>query len=103
MSVLAKFYEEGLELSEPSHSEQNHIGYKIDNTYFGFDQRKPFGKQPGAITLWFTVDDIKKTFKKFQQLGAEIHFGPTKKPWDSTIAVVSDLDGNILGLEQRKE
>ncbi len=104
MEELAEFYQKGLGLGDPSFQKEDHIGYQIGETYFGFDQVDEVkGSPPSSVTLWFTVDDLESTFDKFLKLSAEVHFKPTKKPWGSTIAAVIDLDGNIVGLEQRRK
>jgi predicted enzyme related to lactoylglutathione lyase len=101
---LAEFYQKGLDLENPSFQKENHIGYQIGETYFGFDQVDEIkGSPPSSVTLWFTVDDLKSTLDRFIKHGANVHMNPTKKPWGATIASVVDIDGNIVGLEQRRE
>ncbi|MFC1849009.1 VOC family protein [candidate division CSSED10-310 bacterium] len=102
LTKLAQFYQHGFSLPSPVVSTANHIGYQLGPVYFGFDQIQKFsGSPPSAVTLWFTVEDVRKTLSKFVQLGARIRSQPDQKPWGATLAAVYDLDGNIIGLEQK--
>ena len=102
MAELAEFYRQGLELGPASVVHDNHLGFPFSNIYFGFDLvDKISGAYPGAISLWFEVDNLEATFNRFVELGAEIKYGPTKKPWGAELAAVFDLDGNVVGLAQR--
>ena len=85
-----------------AHSGSNHVGFQIQNNYLGFDKiDKEQTNHPGAISLWFRVDNIKETFKRFKELGAQVKYPPTKKPWGDVLAALFDPDGNIIGLAQR--
>jgi len=44
---------------------------------------------------------MKKTFKRFKELGAKVKYTPTKKPWGDVLAALYDPDGNVIGLAQR--
>ncbi len=102
MKELADFYQEGLQLSPPQSHSDNHLGFPIGGTYLGFDKvEKVESTYPGAISLWFRVDDIEATFNRFKELGAKVKYPPTKKPWGDTLAALYDPDGNLIGLAQR--
>ncbi len=102
MTELAQFYQEGLQLGPSQPHVDNHIGFQIAETYFGFDQvDEPPSEYPGAVSLWFRVDDIEGTFNRLKQLGAQVKYAPTKKPWGDVLAALIDPDGNIIGLAQR--
>ena len=102
MAALAEFYRYGLQLNPPAAHSDNHLGFAFDNLYLGIDQVDVVaGQQPGAISLWFEVDDLNDTFQRFVELGAPVRYEPTRKPWGAELASVYDLDGNILGLAQR--
>lgn len=60
------------------------------------------GSSPAGITLWSTVDDVQATFDGLVAMGAKVIYPPTQKPWGAVLAAVHDLDGNVLGLAQRK-
>ncbi|MFC2029286.1 VOC family protein [Chloroflexota bacterium] len=102
MSELAEFYGTGLELGDPAPTGGDHLGFSLPNLYFGFDQvdRVKSGYQ-GAVSLWFEVDDLQAVFETFVQLGAQVEYPPTRKPWGAVLAAVHDPDGNLVGLAQR--
>ena len=102
MKELAQFYQEGLQLNPPQSHSDDHLGFPIGGTYLGFDKVKETDfKYPGAVSLWFRVDDIDATFDRFKQLDAKVKYPPTKKPWGDTLAALYDPDGNLIGLAQR--
>jgi predicted enzyme related to lactoylglutathione lyase len=100
MEELARFYQQALELGEFNLS-HDHMGLQVGPTYLGFDQVEEATSGAG-VTLWFTVDDIQATFQRLVDLGAEVRYSPTEKPWGGYLAAVYDPDGNMLGLSQRK-
>ena len=99
---LAEFYKLGLQLQEPKSHGTNHLGFQIRDNYLGFDEvDKDQVDHLGVISLWFRVDNMKKTFKRFKELGAKVKYTPTKKPWGDVLAALYDPDGNVIGLAQR--
>ena len=99
---LAGFYTNGLDLGEMETYGNEHVGFTLPNIYLGFDRlEQPLKEQPGAISLWFEVDDLEKTFQRFVDMDANIKYGPTQKPWGAVLAAVFDPDGNVIGLAQR--
>ena len=102
MKELAQFYQDGLQLNPPQSQGDDHLGFPIAGTYLGFDMVKDVEfTYPGAVSLWFRVNDIEVTFNRFKQLGAKVKYPPTKKPWGDTLAALYDPDGNLIGLAQR--
>lgn len=102
MDVMAEFYRQGFDYPEPKSTGPDHLGWSTETVYFGFDQvSAEREKNPGPISVWFEVDDLDETFRRFEKLGAEVRFPPTKKPWGAILAAVLDPDGNIVGLSQR--
>lgn len=102
MDVLANFYSVGLELGEPNLS-PGHIGFQVGQLYLGFDQVDEAWASPGAVTLWFRVDDVQAAFDRLVAAGAEVRYAPAEKPWGDVLVAVCDPDGNLIGLSQRKE
>lgn len=102
MDALAAFYRMGLELGDPNLS-PGHMGFQIGELYLGFDQVDEAWSSPGAVTLWFRVDDVQATFDRLVAAGAGVRYGPLEKPWGDVLAAVYDPDGNLIGLSQRKE
>jgi predicted enzyme related to lactoylglutathione lyase len=101
MENLASFYQEGLRLG-PFES-PGHLGQRVEPVYLGFDQDdEAEAGSGGGATLWFTVDDLQATFDRLVAMGAEVRYPPTEKPWGACLACVYDLDGNVLGLVQRR-
>jgi predicted enzyme related to lactoylglutathione lyase len=102
MRELAEFYRLGLQLQKPKSQGDNHLGFQLPEIYLGFDKVDTDRFiHPGAISLWFRVDNIEETFERFKELGVEVKYPPTKKPWGDVLAAVFDPDGNIIGLAQR--
>ena len=64
MKELAQFYQDGLQLNPPQSQGDDHLGFPIAGTYLGFDMVKDAEfTYPGAVSLWFRVNDIEVTFK----------------------------------------
>ncbi len=102
MRELAEFYKLALQLQEPKPHGDRHLGFQLPEINLGFDKVDTDRfTHPGAISLWFRVDNIEETFGRFKDLGAEVKYPPTKKPWGDVLAAVFDPDGNIVGLAQR--
>ncbi len=103
MHQLADFYKQGLNLSDPQPTGEDHLGWPLSNLYFGLDQVDGNLTPSQAITLWFAVDDLEAAFNRFVALGAAVRYPPTQKPWGATLASLHDLDGNLFGLTQHDD
>ncbi len=103
IASLASFYQKAFDLPEPNRESDNHLGFQIASIYLGFDLVKEAHQEyPGAVSLWFRVDDLQTTFDHFVNLGAKVKYPPTEKPWGDTLAALYDPEGNLIGLAQRK-
>lgn len=100
MEELARFYQKALQLGDFNRS-PGHIGMQVGPVYLGFDQDEEASSGAG-MTLWFTVDDIQMAFDRLVDMGAEVRYPPSKKPWGGFLAAVYDPDGNMLGISQRQ-
>ena len=98
----AEFYRSGLGLGKPDCVQPDHVGFDLGPVYFGFDRVAEGDVQPGATTVWFTVDDLEATYVRFLRLGARPKSPPTDKPWGARLAAIHDLEGNLVGLSARK-
>ena len=102
MEELADFYAHGLAIG-PFERSPRHLGCQLGPVYFGFDQVDETSEtSQSGVTIWFTVDDLDRTYERLLELGADVVYPPTEKPWGATLACVRDPDGNVLGLSQRK-
>lgn len=101
MEEMADFYRRGLGLKEPRATGGDHLGFRLPNAYFGFDQVSESPEPSGVISLWFEVDDIDETFERLKDLGARVKYSPNKKPWGAVLAALFDPEGNVFGLTQR--
>ena len=100
---LADFYRTGLDLGAPDFVEPDHIGFRLPNLYLGFDRVAERPPAPdGAVTLWFTVDDVNRSFQRLVELGAPVKMPPTRKNFGDVIAALYDPDGSAFGLAQRR-
>lgn len=102
LEEMADFYGHGLGLGEADRTGPDHLGFAMPNAYLGFDWFNDPPSASGVLSLWFRVDDLEETFKRFKELGAGVKYGPTTKPWGDTLAAMYDLDGNLFGLALRK-
>lgn len=102
MPELAAFYLDGLSVPAELQADDRHLGFDLPGgVYLGFDAVDDAPAATSAVTLWFRVDDLQATFARFAELGAEIVYEPTRKPWGDRLAALRDLDGNVFGLAQR--
>jgi predicted enzyme related to lactoylglutathione lyase len=101
MEAIAEFYAHGFELGKAAATGGDHLGYPLPNLYFGFDQVAESPPPSGVVSLWFEVDDIEVTFKRFEASGARVSYPPTEKPWGAVLAALYDPDGNLFGISQR--
>jgi predicted enzyme related to lactoylglutathione lyase len=101
METMAEFYAHGFELGKAAATGGDHLGYPLPNLYFGFDQVAESPPPSGVVSLWFEVDDIEATFKRFEASGARVSYPPTEKPWGAVLAALYDPDGNLFGISQR--
>jgi predicted enzyme related to lactoylglutathione lyase len=102
MEALADFYRQSLGLEAPREHGGNHLGFQVGDLYLGFDQADEESVHPGAVTVWFRVDDLNATFERMVGLGATVRNAPLEKPWGDRLAAVYDPDGNMVGLSQRR-
>ena len=95
MQELAQFYQEGLGLQAPIPTSDDHLGFPLGAVYLGFDQVAEPWQSPGAVTLWFRVDDLDATFERFTGLGARVNYPPVDTEKCLTF---TDPDGNWFQL-----
>ena len=101
LAEMADFFAHGLELGEAAATGEDHLGFPLPNLYFGFDQVDDVPEPSGVVSLWFEVEDIEASFKRFEGLGARVKYPPTKKSWGAVLSALYDPDGNVFGLSQR--
>lgn len=100
MAELVAFYSRGLGLGEPQATGDDHLGFKLGNLYFGFDQITEQPETNVTISLWFEVGDIESIYEGFVKRGTRVKYPPSKKPWGGFLAALYDPDGNLFGLSQ---
>ena len=100
IETLASFYRRGFDLGSPRATGEDHLGFDLENLYFGFDQVEGPPEHSEAVSFWFEVADIQAVFDRFVSLGAEIKYPPSEKPWGGYLAALYDPDGNLFGLSQ---
>jgi predicted enzyme related to lactoylglutathione lyase len=71
MEALAEFYRAGLGLAPFQPTGPDHLGQRVGSVYLGMDQARA-ASGGGAVSLWFTVDDIQATFDRLVSLGARV-------------------------------
>ncbi len=76
-----------------------YIGFQVDDKEIGL---VPNGEQQGLTgpTVYYAVDDIAGTIQTLQGAGAEMRQEPRDVGGGRLVAVVTDADGNAIGLLQ---
>lgn len=81
---------------EPYADDPYYVGFKVGNQDIGLD---PNGHKEG-MTVYYHVDDIKKSLKSLVDAGAKTIQEAKNVGGGRQIASVQDADGNIIGLIQ---
>ena len=81
---------------EPYADAPYYVGFKVGNQDIGLD---PNGHQDGT-TVYYHVDDIKKSLTVLEDAGAKTLQGIRDVGGGRLIASIKDVDGNIIGLLQ---
>ncbi len=81
---------------EPYADDPYYVGFKVGNQDIGLD---PNGHKEG-MTVYYHVDDIKKSLKSLLDAGAKQVQEIKDIGGGGLIASVKDADGNIIGLIQ---
>jgi len=81
---------------EPYADDPYYVGFKVGNQDIGLD---PNGHKEG-MTVYYYVDDIKKSLKLLVDAGAKTIQEIKDIGGGGLIATVKDADGNIIGLFQ---
>src|SRR5262245_12535510 len=81
---------------EPYADAPYYVGFKVGNQDIGLD---PHGHQAGA-TAYYNVSDIKGSFQKLLDAGAEIVEEIKDVGGGRLIASARDANGNLIGLFQ---
>ena len=85
---LTDFYRRGFDLPEPEVAPR-HRGWRVGAVYFRLDEVETAPATPGAVRMWFRVDDLDATFARLQELGAQPHSQPRDMPWGDRLASVA--------------
>ena len=85
--------------ARPAFDEPFYVGWQIGGLSIGLD---PNGKSRGmtGVTPVFEVDDIQETVAALTALGATIVEDVQPVGGGNLIAMLSDADGNMIGLGQ---
>ena len=81
---------------EPYADDAYYVGFKVGDQDIGLD---PNGHREG-MTVYYHVDDIKKSLKSLVEAGAKTIQEIKDIGGGGLIASVKDADGNIIGLIQ---
>jgi predicted enzyme related to lactoylglutathione lyase len=85
---------------QPHTDEAYYVGWNVNGFEIGLNPNGHAGGMTGPINYWQT-DDITKTVAELIDAGATAGQAPTEVGGGTTIATVSDGDGNVIGLIQR--
>lgn len=84
---------------QPINDEVYYVGYRIGNQDIGLD---PNGFKLGmtGATTYYNVSDIKQSLQDMRDEGAQVVQEARNVGVGKQVAVVKDLDGNMVGLIQ---
>jgi predicted enzyme related to lactoylglutathione lyase len=97
LAELAVFYQNGFDLPDPQSGDTGQLGFQVGSVYFSLEQVSEHKEPPGAITLWFWVDDFDAVYNRLLSLGAEM-ISPPFETGSEIIAELLDPHGNAFGL-----
>jgi predicted enzyme related to lactoylglutathione lyase len=97
LSDLAEFYRTGLDLPDPKPVDNDQVGFQLGEVYFAVERVPQVKQAPGRTTVWFRVEDVRKSYDRLLTLGAEID-SPPQEVGTETIATLFDPEGNSFGL-----
>ena len=97
LSALAEFYQAGFELKEPQPGDEGQLGFQLGEVYFALEQVSAYAPPPGAIIIWFRVENVIVVYNQLLKLGAKVKSPPLKME-SEIVASVFDPDGNAIGL-----
>jgi predicted enzyme related to lactoylglutathione lyase len=83
----------------PSMEAPYYVQFDVDGLQIGLDPSGPKQGLTGPVPYW-TVDDIQTTLQTLADAGAQQLQGPQDVGGGMLIAVVTDADGNPIGLKQ---
>ncbi|MGO4664419.1 VOC family protein [Terrabacter sp. 2TAF16] len=85
--------------TEPHTDESYYVGYSVDGQEIALD---PSGHRKGitGATPFWSVDDLETTAAALTAAGATVSQQPTAVGGGRTVAVLSDADGNMIGVMQ---
>ncbi|WP_020141861.1 VOC family protein [Terracoccus sp. 273MFTsu3.1] len=85
--------------TEPHTDESYYVGYSVDGQEIALD---PNGHRKGltGATPYWSVDDLEATVAALTAAGATVSQQPTAVGGGRTVAVLSDADGNMIGVMQ---
>lgn len=87
-------------LGEPHTDEPYYVGWSVGEQEFGLN---PQGHEQGLVgpTPYLAVDDVAAAVAALVEAGATTKQEPTEVGGGTTIALVADTDGGLLGLIQQ--
>ncbi len=85
--------------AEPAFDDPYYVGWQIAGLNIGLD---PNGENRGmaGATPFFEVDDIRETVAALKAAGATIEEDVRPVGGGMLVAILSDFDGNMIGLSQ---
>jgi predicted enzyme related to lactoylglutathione lyase len=83
----------------PVMDEPYYVGWRIEDQDIGLDPRGHSKGMTGPVAYW-NVDDIKGSLQSLVDAGAEVLQKPQDVGGGKLIALVKDVDGNVIGLSQ---
>ncbi len=84
---------------QPHTDEPYYVGYNVDGQEIALD---PSGHRKGltGATPYWTVDDLGASLSALVEAGGTVTSQPTEVGGGRTVAVLADVDGNMIGLMQ---
>ncbi|MDZ7268007.1 MAG: VOC family protein [candidate division KSB1 bacterium] len=95
------FYRELFEWKLDLVVEEDYMLFDTGEEVNGAFYHSPWHTGRQGIILYIRVDDIDQTLERVLQLGGKIIRGKTPEKASGSFALISDPDGNVLGIWQR--
>jgi len=102
LETAKEWYQKIFEI-EPYFDETYYVGYNVGGYELGLDpDGTAYNNGNHSITYW-GINDIKKTFARFTELGVAIHQEPNNVGGPIWVGSIFDPFGNVIGLIENPE
>jgi predicted enzyme related to lactoylglutathione lyase len=98
---LAKWYEEMVGIGATEAMGDDHRGVMVGDVYLGFEKMNPV-PHPGAMELYFTVNDVDEAFATTKARGGQVYAEPRDTSYGGRECGFIDPVGNHVWMFKMK-